>query len=237
MALSNSFDWVLTRDQVIAAALRLCGSLGDYETANANQIANAAVFLNAIIKNYMNRGMPVWKTGIINIPLSNYGSGNSITIGPGGTITSIPKPMAIYRIDITYNPADGGYRELTPYDRNTFFMTDLAGVSGVPNSWFYVPERTTGLLYLHQKPSTEWQATGSIRVQYQAQQDDVDSGSDDIDFPAEWHLVIVYELASHLAPIYGVAGADLSNIKQTLKSLKTDADGFDTEMGSIYIRP
>lgn len=236
MALSNSYDWSLTRDQIITQALRTAGALGDYESATTNQINNSATMFNALIKSYMNRGMPVWKTGIINIDLADFSAGQ-VTIGLTGTINTIPKPMAIHRIDITYDPATEGYRELTAYDRNTFFMTDLAQEEGVPNSWFYVPERIIGTLMVHQRPNSAWQATGQLRVQYQKQHDDVDAGSDDIDFPAEWHLVLIYELADLLSAQYSASPSVVTNIKSKLKELKKEANDFDTEMGSIFLRP
>jgi hypothetical protein len=61
MAVSNSSDFSLTRDQIIRRALRLIGKLKQGETPGAQVVTNAAEALNAMGKRWQKKpGMRVW---------------------------------------------------------------------------------------------------------------------------------------------------------------------------------
>jgi hypothetical protein len=60
MASTNSFDFVVTRDQIITDAHLHIGAIGEGETPSANQVTEAARMLNMIVKLRAADGMPLW---------------------------------------------------------------------------------------------------------------------------------------------------------------------------------
>jgi hypothetical protein len=60
MASSNSYNFTVTRDDIIKTALLHIGVIGEGETPSANQVTEAALMLNMIVKLRAADGMPAW---------------------------------------------------------------------------------------------------------------------------------------------------------------------------------
>lgn len=60
MTTSNSYDFSLSRDNIIDLAYQHIGDVGEGETANASQITEASKLLNMIVKLREADGMPLW---------------------------------------------------------------------------------------------------------------------------------------------------------------------------------
>ncbi len=75
MVTSNSYDFILTRDEIVTVAYRLVGALAEGEILTSAQTTEGALFLNMIIKNRHGDGMPLWalKRGTI-LPFSGASS-------------------------------------------------------------------------------------------------------------------------------------------------------------------
>ena len=78
MASSGSYNFSLSRDNIINTALQLAGIIGEGETGTTNQISEAATILNMIVKLREADGMPLWslKRGYI-LPFSGGPSINT----------------------------------------------------------------------------------------------------------------------------------------------------------------
>lgn len=78
MAQSNSYDFSVTRDNLITDALLHVSALGEGETPSANLVTEAARLLNMIVKLRATEGMPAWalKRGYI-LPFSGESSINT----------------------------------------------------------------------------------------------------------------------------------------------------------------
>ena len=62
MTTSGSFDWTLSRDQIIKAALQKLGVVqsGDGNDPTAQQITDASLALNLMVKSWQNKGVFLW---------------------------------------------------------------------------------------------------------------------------------------------------------------------------------
>ena len=78
MASSGSYDFAVTRNDIINQALQLTGTIGEGETGTSAQIAEGATLLNMIVKLREADGMPLWalKRGAI-LPFSGTSAINS----------------------------------------------------------------------------------------------------------------------------------------------------------------
>ena len=80
MATSGSTNYSVDRDEIITAALKLCGILGEGTTANSNQLADNAVYLNMLIKSWSKDLLLHAQDEIVVFPVKNqsvYGLGGA----------------------------------------------------------------------------------------------------------------------------------------------------------------
>lgn len=233
MSTSGSYDFTATRDEIIRSALRKAAALGDWEDPSTDQVTESAFLLNSIIKSYHQIGMPLWATRTVEIPCIHFDSAGKVTLGVGQTINT-PKPLKITQC---FLDVDGGMRELYITDRQTFHSFAHDGSLGTPTSVYYQPERATGQLYVYQRPDAYHQTNASLILHHQTTLQDVDVASDELDFPVEWVLLMIYELACHIAPDYGLPVAERNLLEMTRARLKKESLDFDVEEGSIYVQP
>lgn len=230
MATSGSTNWSLNRNQVITGALRKLAVLPSGGTPTAAQISDASDSLNAIVKAWMAEGMPVWKMTSTSFTVTDGTS--SYTIGPSMTVNTV-KPMKVTQAFRT--PSGSIQSELNVYNRYDFSnLPTSSTIEGMPVNLYYQPLLTTGVIKLWPTPSD---STTTITVHYQAPFEDMDSSTDDFDFPAEYILALIYTVAWTLAPEYGVPPTDRTQLMKEAEKLKQEALSFGTEEGSIYFRP
>ncbi len=83
MATSGSVDFTLTRDQIIHRALRICGAIETGETASTEEVNDAQIALNAMLKHWQGHGVKLWKKaeGVVHLAVGQ----TSYTLGTGST--------------------------------------------------------------------------------------------------------------------------------------------------------
>jgi hypothetical protein len=119
MALSNTNTFTVTRDDVIAAVLRVLGVIGAGETSSIDDKTNCSQALNIMLKSWSKKGIPLWVTSEVSFPvikdIKKYNLGplggslttNGITITNGGTGTDGTYALGI--ADATGTGATGTY--------------------------------------------------------------------------------------------------------------------------------
>jgi hypothetical protein len=228
MATSNSTDWSLNRDQVIAAALRKLGVLPSGGTPTAAQLSDAGVSLNAIVKAFQADGMPLWK--IVSKTFTVTAGTSTYTAGPGLTI-DIPRPLKIIQAFVTQ---DGGSNvPMNVYTRYDFNILPN-DAEGVPINLYYRLRDTSGVVQLWPTPTD---STTTITFSYQSPYEDMDSASDDFDFPSEWMNPIIYKLAWVLSPEYGIPPLDRGLLQKEAQYWHDYVLSMGSEEGSIYFQP
>lgn len=80
MALSNSFDFIQTTNEIIETAYRMLGVLGDGGTLTSDQYANSRSLLNMIMKNLRGDGVFLWTSEWVSVPLV----ASSVVLGSDG---------------------------------------------------------------------------------------------------------------------------------------------------------
>jgi hypothetical protein len=83
MATSGTTTFSVTRNEVIAASLRLLGVLEEGATPTAQATENSSLVLNMMLKDWMTDGIKLWTVTELTIPLK--ANQTSYTIGPSST--------------------------------------------------------------------------------------------------------------------------------------------------------
>jgi hypothetical protein len=234
MTTSSSYDWEMTRDQIITDAYAACGAIDENDTPTTAQLTKGARVLNGIIKTMSGPvGMPLWAITTKSFPLTTNTA--TYTIGIGQTIDS-PKPIKIIQAwhrDTTTNfDTPVNIVSLDTYNRlgNKF-------VDATPVQLAYDPLISTGIIYIYPEPDSYSVSNREIWIRYQRPFQDFDASSDTPDFPTEWDLPLVYSLAVALAPSLGVPPNDMAKLEGLAKTYIESAQEAGYENASIFIQP
>lgn len=233
MATSGTTTWQLTVSQIIDAALRKVAALSSGTSATAANQADAMVALNAMLKTFQTKGMPLWAIKETSFPLT---ATRTYTIGVGQTI-NVPAPLKIIQA-YNKNVASGSSVPMnirTRFDYNQ--MQPVSTTTGYPIDLEYEPGNQTGTIRIWPLPDSSSISNNQITIVYQRPFEDAVALTDNIDFPQFWHEAIIYGLASRLSPEYGVPLQDRTILKAEALEYLKEALEFGTEEGSMFIQP
>lgn len=230
MSTSNSFDFTLTRDQIIASALRLLGVVGEGQTPTTDQITNGAEALNYLIKAWANQGAPLWCVKSVDVPLTANTA--SYTIGLTQTV-NVAKPLKIYQ----------AYRHTTSnidvpmiaLSKQQYNLLGNKTSTGSPSQYYYDQQRDTGVLSVFPTPGTA-DTTDVIRIFYQRPFEDFDASTDNPDVPQEFLRALKYALANELAFEYGIPSTDRMDLERKTQMLVQEAFAFNAEEASFFFK-
>ena len=230
MATSGTTTWSLQRDAVISGALRKLSVLSGGSSPETYQINDAAQALNAMVKGLQVDGMPVWAikeytfTTVANT--STYNIGNSQTLN-----TPMPlKLVQAYRVENT----GATNTPLNIYTHYDYDLLPINSTTGEPVNIYYQPLSTYGVVKLWPTPID---ANTTITLIYQRPFEDMNSSTDDFDFPPYWTEALIYGLAWRLSPEYGIPLQDRQLLQKEAEYFHQQALSFGTEEGSWFFQP
>lgn len=243
MALSNSYNWVLTRDQVITAALRKVNTIGTGETPSADLVSECATSLNVVLKALAADGMPLW--AISEKQFTPVAGTATYTIGVAGTIAQVA-PLKIHQA--YRSVGTGTSRNDVPLEILSRFDYNLIpnkSSAGTPTTLCYTTpgsnagSTANGTIALWPVPDSNFVTTnsGTITVAFQTTFDDMDAASDNLDFPEYWMQAVIWALADEISYDNGIPLAERSMIHKRAMEERMIALGFGTEEGSLRFRP
>jgi len=223
MALSESTDFNVNRDEIIGGALRLIGALGQGELPTAIQLEEASQALNMLVKAWSVDGLPLWITKINYIDLED---------GVHEYTISDPKSLKLLQ---AWNRNINTYTDIpiriVPMDEYNRLGYKIA--SGNPILLTHQPMLNSSTIKVYPVPTAQEQTNNKIFYQYIKPYDDLDGSTDNLEFPSEWFLAVKYGLAHVLSPEYGIDLNDRRQLLQEAMIFKNEALSFGTEEGSI----
>lgn len=232
MTISGTTTFNLTSDQLVNAALRKLAVLGDGISASTTQLSNGTQALNAMLKTFTTKGMPLWV--ITEYSLTPTAT-RTYTFGISQTV-NIPAPLKVNQV-LRQSSADNSRIPMnvrTHYDYNLLNTTTS---TGTPTSYWYEPLNQTGVLHVWPTPDTDTITNCVFVIVYQKPFSDMVSGTDTLDFPQWWHEAVIYGLASRLAPEYGIPLQDRNMYQKEAEYFLEEALSFGTEEGSLFLMP
>ena len=230
MALSGSTDYSVNRNQLINAALRIINVYTEAYTPSAFEVASASETLNLMLKAWQADGLQLTTRKLKSFSLVSGTA--SYTLGTAGTVV-IPRPLRILGITLK-KTSDGTETQLMPMSRTDYHNLSTKASAGLPSQYMYDPQLTSGVLYFWPVMNT----TGyTAELLYLKPYDDMDSATDDFEFPVEWMEAIKYGLAARLADEYALPLNERGYLANKAASMKQQVDGFDVEETSIFLSP
>jgi len=227
MATSGTYAFTVTRDEVIAAALRLLQVYGEGDTIPAATITNCAQALNIWTKAVCMKGLFLWCVQDITVPmLLNIAT---YSIGP---LSSQPRPLRIlaaYLRDSTGNDV-----ALTITSRYDYVTLGQKAAEGIPNQLFYDPQLNNGIVTLYNVPN-DTSYTMHLVIQRQIQ--DFNLAADNPDFPQEAFQMLKWGLAAEISLEYSARDSIITRVDQKAAYYMTEFADFQQEQASVYFTP
>jgi len=226
MSLSGSYDFTITAGQIVFDALLLNNAIDPINDVNPNDSNICMRFLNMIVKN-IQKDADLWVTTDVDHTLT--AGTESYTVGTGLNIDTA-KPSKLKHCRRTDSSSNDVSMEVA--SRQDYMDIPTKSTQSQPLMVYYNPQITNGVLYV-------W-PTGSagnldITLTFQRPIQDFDATGNNPDFPNEWYLWIVHQLAAVISPIY--SGQLRSDLVQTATSLFVGLKDFDTEQVPIQFQP
>lgn len=226
MTTSGTYDFSVTRDQLIKGALRLAGVIAQGETPTASQISDASESLNLMTKAWMADGMPLWAIETLSIPF--VAGQNTYTI----STPKLLKPIQSWNRN-TSSQVDIPVRMIS---REEYNILGNKSTTGNPIQIFFNPNRDSTEIKVFPTPDSISAAQNTLYLVAQRPYQDFDTASDTPDFPQEWYEAVKYGLAVRLAGEYNIDIETRRVLVAEAAAIKQEALSFGTEENSLYFQ-
>lgn len=117
------------------------------------------------------------------------------------------------------------------YDQ--YFNIPVKTTDGRPLNYYYDKMLDAGVLYVFPRPD---EVEFVLEFTYHEALEDVDSGTDNVDFPTEWTLPLIYGLAAELCIAFGKF-EEFKTIKPLADEYKKIVREFDNDEEPFYLLP
>ena len=234
MARGTTADYAVVGTTIIDSAFEELNLIAVGGTCSATQYAQGLKKLNLLVKNIMGpenrlyRGLKVWQRTSTTITLSSTSSTYTLYKNAAADANIYP-PVKL--LAVLLRDSDNAYTPLTELTREEYDALPEKSASGDPTRYLYEQLYEYGYLYLDVVPSD---TTKSLVITYHRPLYDLDAHTEDVDFPQQWHLPLMYLLIINLAPGYGV---DPGPYVPLLEEARENANSFLPERTTVYFQP
>lgn len=227
MATSGTYNFSVTRDQVITAALRKCGSYGLGDTIPPEEIDDAAFALNLMLKEMAINGLPLWCVQDIAIPMVAGQTSYNVSAASGTTL-----PLRI--LDAYIRDSTGNDTSLQITSRYDYDTLGQKTSQAVPNQIYYDPQLGAGAIVVYNVPANN---SNTIHVVIQRQIQDINLATETFDFPQEAYRTLVWGLADEISLDQQCTADVRKEINAKAVAFKEKFFDSTQEQASIYFTP
>ena len=227
MATSGTYNFAMSANDLVAAALRQTGRFGATDTIPSSDVTNVLQALNIIVKAMVKNQKPLWC--IQRVPVTLVSGTASYNLS---TISNTTRPLQIMFAFI--RDSTGNDTEITISSRNDFARLGQKTSPGVPNQAYYDPQLGAGSLTVYNVPND---GTHTLYVDIQRQIQDFNILTDNPDFPQEAFHMLKWTLADEIALEY-LTPADIRNDIKAKAAVAYDAFfAEERESTSTFLTP
>lgn len=231
MTTSGVTIYELTRNQIIAAAMRKLGALALGQTPSSEDYTNGQIALNSWIANLQGLGMPVWKITAITItPIADQAA---YVIGDGQAV-DVPYLVRLNHAFLR-DTTNGQNVPIDVIGLEQFNKLNNES-TGRPVQCYYLPKVNLGTLTVWPAPDATTAADFEIHLIGQTPFEGFTGASETADFPQEWQNPLVYGLAVSLAPEYGVPINDRKLLMEQLNMYLDLATRSPSQDESVFFQ-
>lgn len=227
MSTSDSTDFNLVANQIIAKAYNRLGVASEGEPISARMYADGLQSLNLMVKAWGAREHLWLRTEATVTLVAGQASYALATLFE-------QKPMRVVEVRRRTSDID---TPLTEYARSTYMEQPNKSAESVPIAFYFDPQATTGSLYVWPTASTATAANTTLELTYLRKIEDFDNSNDDADMPQEWLDALIWNLAEDLSTEYPPEPRLAAKIERRAAMSLAAIEAFDTEPASLFLQP
>lgn len=227
MATSGTYNFTMSRDDIINAALRLTTRFSADDVVPPQDITNCAQALDLLCKEMVTEGLPLWCIKQYAVPMV----ANTATYNLS-TITGMTLPQKV--LDAFIRTPAGNDTMLVPVSRWDYDMNGIKTAPGTPNQYYYDPQLGAGVLTVYNVPID---ASNTIYVTVQRQIQDAGISTTNPDFPQEAFRMLKWCLADEIALDYSTPAAAMARIEKKAMQLRKEFFDYEQENASVFFTP
>lgn len=226
---SGTYNFSLTAQQLVTAALNKTGAYDQYETIPTTDLNVVMQALEVMIKEMALDGMPLWCIQDISFPTVVGQATYNLS-----AITSSTLPLRI--LDQYIVDQSGNSVTLVMTSRYDWDTLGQKFAPGVPNQIWYDPQLGAGTITLYDVPSDNQH---TIHVITQLQMQDVGALTNNLAFPQEAYRMLLWNLTDEISLDYRMPRDERLEVNQKALAFKEkfwNAE-FGQEQASIFLTP
>lgn len=136
--------------------------------------------------------------------------------------------------DLKYRQSNNTTIYMQTLSRQDYQRLAQTNTPSEPTQYFYYKKQSQSSIFFYPYPqSTQY----TIEGYYWLYNQDMNTGGQTPNFLREWLLALVAKLAYEIAPMYGIFGGQLSDMRIMAEEAIQDAKDIDHEIGSTQIQP
>lgn len=235
MTTSNTATFTVGRDDIIKASMRSLKVIGVGETPVPEDYTNCAFALNLLLKSLDAEGYLIWLYQTLAVPLS--AGKTSYTIAESGADVLNYRPVRVAAGWLSDSSSPVNDVPMILLSRQQFDQLTPKVLSGTPNSIYYDPQLTAGVLYPWPQP-TGTTYTAKLLIQRPVQ--DIDSAatsSQNFDLSQEWFLPLRWILADEVSSEYEVDLNTQKMVSSRATFWRNKMADFSREEASVQFQP
>ena len=203
MALSGSFDFTVTRDDIITDAIRELGAIDIDESPSTAEVTFAARKLNILLKSLQKEHIFIHTLGRETF---NTVIGTGAYNSAAGTHRILDAFITVGNVDLSISIRPMDYYDELP----------LKDVTGIPTDLYVDP--ASNVFNLFPVPDQAYVVTYQLERSFQ----DFDSSTNNADFPITGARLLIKGLAMELAPAYRISTEERMVLKQEYGQEKSE---------------
>lgn len=226
MTTSGSTDFTVTAGNIIKDAASLAIGIDDLNELSPEQQSDIIRMLNMMVKSWQTK-VDLWPTTDVQHTLTP--GTESYTVSSTGDI-STPRPLQL--ISCRRENSSGIETKVQVVSREEYKSLPSKSTQAPVNIVYYDPQLSAGVLYVWPTGSTNDKI---LNLTFKRPIEDFDQLSNSPDFPQEWYLALVYNLASMVGDLYGMPVSP--GVENKALMYLAELEAFDTEGASVFIQP
>jgi len=237
MAVTGISNFVVTRNQVIEAALRGLSVLEEGAQPSAAALENCGFSLNLIMKKWQSEGVKLWTITELTLPLvAGQTTYNIGTASNNDLVTD--KPLRLIQSFLRNTGVSPAVDiPMTIISQQEYNILGSKFSTGTTNSVFYQPYTTYGTVSVFLTPDTNTSTNYQLHLTVQRPIYIVNNPNDNFDFPSEWFLALKWALMAEVASDYDKNLNERTYIDSKATLFKQELLDWDIEHSSTFFQP
>jgi len=229
---SGTAAFLVTRDDIINAALRSLRVISIGQTPATEDYTNCAFALNTLLKELNTEGKMAFVYQTLNATFVANQATYNINEVNGDFVAARPVAIAhAWRRDGSSPPIDTPMTQLT---LQQFHQLTPKGATGIPTNYHYDPLVTTGQVTVWPTPAD---TTYSFYICVQRPIQDITSSGQNFDVTQEWFSTLRWILADEVSTEYRVDMETIQYVRMKAREKREKLANFAQEDGSVFLMP